>query len=668
MIRIRPVNIEIAFVLCTFAAAFDFAQTVKPRDLTQASLEDLMNIQVISVSRKEQKLSRVGAAVFVITQDDIQRSGAANIPDVLRMAPGVNVARLASNAWAVSIRGFNSRYSNKILVLIDGRSIYSPAFSGVNWDQIDVPLEDIERIEIIRGPGGTAWGANAMNGVINIITLSSKATRGALVVAGAGSQESGALVQYGGNAGAVGTYRAFGRYSDTVSSVDPANQPAADGWHAFHEGFRFDLEPSSRDTLMIQGDIYQARESQTLTTVLSNQLPTVATFSDGITVNSGDLQTRWTHTLKNGSDTSLNVYYNRVTRVDQGLLEDSTLDVDFQHHIALNSRNDVVWGLAYRVASDKLTMGYNTRFLPPQRTDNLYSGFVQDEITLAHFASLTIGTKLEHNSYTGFEYEPSAQLVLTPTDHQTVWLSAAQAIRQPSRQDTDLQKDVEVLPLAGGGFGVVQYVSNKNIQTEQLRDYEGGYRAQLTHRLSLDIAAFRSYYQRLETTEPAAAFFVETPAPPHVVIPLELGGGARARTYGGEAFATWDVTRRWRLSPGYSIIHMNVIGDPSSPGSTAEAVPGDTPKHQITLRSGLQLRPNLDWDTSVYFVGVLSGSAIPAYTRLDTQLRWHIREFLEIGITGQNLLTPRHSEFVAGYGTDYTQVQRSVLGKVTWRF
>jgi iron complex outermembrane receptor protein len=645
------------------------SQASTPQILADSTLEDLMNLEVISVSRKEQKLSETGAAVFVITQDDIHRSGAANIPDVLRMAPGVNVARVDANAWAISIRGFNSRYSDKILVLIDGRSIYSSAFSGVLWDQIDVPLEDIERIEIIRGPGGTAWGANAVNGVINIITMSSAATQGGVFVAGAGSRESGSLAQYGGKAGAFGTWRAFGKYSNTDSSVNPLGGTAADGWHALHGGFRTDLEPSPRDTLMVQGDLYQTGEGQTLTTVLSDRLPAAATFNDPITLASGDLQARWSHTLQNGSETSLNVYYNHVNRYDRGFVENlNSIDIDFQHHLAAGSRNDIVWGLGYRLTDENITRGYNILWLPPQRTDSLYSAFVQDEVKLARSVWFTIGTKLEHNAYTGFEYEPSAQFAWAPNSRQTVWLSASQAVRQPSRADAGIQFDEAIVPLGGSNFGVVQITGNKTVQAEQLRDYEAGYRAQVTRRLSLDVAAFRSYYRRLETTDSRDPFFVGTPGPPHVVFPVDLGNGARARTYGGEVFGTWNVTGRWRLNPGYSLIRMNVIQNPLNPNSAAVANAGDTPRHQFQFRSTLGLRSNLDWDTSLYFAGSLSNQQIPGYTRLDTQLRWRVLESVEFSVTGQNLLTQRHTEFRDVAGVDYTQAERSLLGRVTWRF
>ena len=645
------------------------AQTPAPANLAQVSLEDLMNIEVTSVSRKEQKLSETGAAIFVITQDDIHRSGAANIPDVLRMAPGVNVAQVDANAWAISIRGFNSRYSNKILVLIDGRSIYSPIYSGVLWDQIHVPLEDIDRIEIIRGPGGTVWGANAVNGVISIITMSSKATQGGLVVAEAGSQESGGLAQYGGAAGSVGTWRGFGSYSNTNSSISPAGGAGADGWHDFHGGFRADLALSPSDNLMVQGDAYENAEGQTLTMVLSDHLPVVATFNDPITVNSNDLQARWTHTMSNGSETSLNVYYNHVNRYDQGSIDNlNSFDIDFEHHLTVNSRNDLVWGLGYRVADERISNGYSVTWVPPQQTDSLYSGFVQDEIRLANSLRFMIGTKLEHNAITGFEYEPSAQLVWTPNDRQTIWLSASQAIRQPSRQDVGIQFDESIVPLGGSNFGVVEILTNKNFRAEQLRDYEAGYRSQITKGLSLDVALFRSYYRNLETSDPEEPFFANSPSPPHEVFPLDFGNGGHARTYGGEVFAIWNVTSRWRLSPGYSVVHMKVIQDPTNPGSRAVATPGDTPKHEIQFRSTYGLRSNLHWDSSLYFVGQLTNPQVPAYTRLDTQLRWTIQESIELSLTGQNLLTARHTEFVDTVAVDYTQVRRSVLARITWRF
>jgi iron complex outermembrane receptor protein len=394
-------------------------QTSGSQDLTSLSVEDLMNIEVTSVSRKEQKFAKTGAAVFVITQEDIHRSGATNIPDVLRMAPGVDVARIDANRWAVSIRGFNSLYGNKVLVLIDGRSVYSDSFSGVNWDQQDVPLEDIDRIEVIRGPGGTVWGANAVNGVINIITKDSRKTHGGLIGAGGGNQTAAdSLVQYGGTAGSNGSYRAFGHYFGINNSVTPGGQPATDGWNGSHGGFRSDWDLSTRDTLSVQADAMRTSGGESITAIFPN-IPLQTSLNEPVTNALADVLARWEHTLANGSQTSLQVYYDYVHRVgDTGVAEyHRTTDVEFQYHLAVGSRHDVVWGLDYRFDNVDLysPFEYSAIFSPPSHNDSLAAMFLQDEITITKSLSVTVGSKLEHNVYTGFEYEPSAQMVWTPS-------------------------------------------------------------------------------------------------------------------------------------------------------------------------------------------------------------------------------------------------------------
>ena len=641
-----------------------------PRDLTQVSLEDLMNIEVTSVSKKEQKLSKTAAGVFVITQEDIRRSGATNIPDLLRMVPGVDVARITANTWAIAIRGFNLRYSDKVLVLIDGRSVYTPSFSGVYWDQQDVPLEDIERIEVIRGPGGTMWGANAMNGVINIITKRAQNTQGGLLSAGTGSEVTAdGLLQYGGQIGRKGAYRVFGKYFNVENSYLQDGSPAADGWHGSHGGFRSDWNLSARDALTVQGDLFETGEGQTLTTILSNHLPDLRTLNDRVTVDSGDLLGRWNRTLAHGSDVQLQVYYDRFNRVDRANNEIvDTFDVDFQHHLALGSRHDFVWGLGYRVIKDSFKDGYSTGLVPPRSLDSLYSTFLQDEIRLANSLWLTVGSKFEHNAYSGFEIEPGVQLAWTPSTRQTVWLSISRPIREPARVDMGVRFDVATVPLPGGSFGLIQIVGNPNVRAETMTDYEVGYRAQLSKRLSIDLATFRSLYDNLETAEPGAPYFTGNPAPPHVVFPQVLANKAEGRSYGAEAFATWNVTSRWRLSPGYSVMHLDVATDPGSEDLTGESLEGDSPKHQIQLRSLLELRHGLEWDTSVYYVGALRGGHFPGYTRLDTRLGWRLGESVELSIAGQNLLAPRHIEFPSAFGLNHTYVERSVFGKVTWRF
>ncbi|HXP86936.1 MAG TPA: TonB-dependent receptor [Bryobacteraceae bacterium] len=652
-----------------------WGQNRPPADLTQATLEELANLQVTSVSKKEQSLSKAGAAVFVITQEDIRRSGMQNIPDLLRMAPGVDVARLDANAWAISIRGFNDRYSNKVLVLIDGRSVYSEAFSGVLWDQLNVPLEDIDRIEVIRGPGGTVWGANAVNGVINIITKSSKETQGGLITAETGSKENlESLVQYGGKIGGKGTYRAFGNYFNIEPALLAGGVEAADGWHGSHGGFRSDWTLSANDTLTVQGDLSQTAEGQTLTAVIANQLPLSQTFNDRVTVGSGDVLGQYNHAFSNGSELTLMAYFDYVHRNDVGDYTEQKTDTELQYHFAIGSRQDLVAGAGYRLTDDRVTGLVDGFFAPDHRRDSLFSAFLQDEIDLTHNLALTLGTKVEHNAFTGFEYEPSARLVWTPVVRQSLWFSAARAIRQPSLLDSDAHIASSIVPMGGGNFGLVELSGNPALKAETVLDYELGYRNQVNRRMSFDVTTFWSNYTNLRTTEPGAPFFSLSPGPPHVVIPLTWGNLARAQDYGAELSGTWDVTSRWRLSPGFSMLHMNIKTDPASGDTGVAASAGSSPQHQAQLRSSVKLSHRLEWDTSVYFVGsltnggVLTHGPIPAYTRLDTTLGWAMGESVYFSVSGQNLLAPRHFEFLSGNLVQPTEVERSVVGKITWRF
>jgi iron complex outermembrane recepter protein len=653
-------------VMAALSALSMWAQQPKDYDLSQASLEDLMNIQVTSVSKKEQKLSKTGAAVFVITQDDIRRSGATNIPDVLRLAPGVDVARVDANQWAISIRGFSDQYANKVLVLIDGRSVYSPAFSGVYWDLQDVPLEDIERIEVIRGPGGTVWGANAVNGVINIISKSAAATQGGLISAGGGSEDHGdALVQYGGQVGQGGSYRVFGRFFDVGNSVFPGGQNANDGWLAGHAGFRSDWNPSPRDTLTVQGDFIKTEASQTITTLFSSALPMAETIQDPVPAVAGNILGRWNHTLANGSQMSLQMYDDYTRHSELGL-EDSqnTVDLDFQHHVSIGPRNDIVWGLGARVIDREDGPGYSLTIVPDRELDLLFSAFLQDELKLTDSLSLTLGSKFERNNYTGFQFDPSVQLVWTPTQNQTVWVSAARAIREPSAINIGTQDDVASIQL-GNTFAIIRALGNPNFKAEEVRDFEAGYRALASKRLSLDVSVFGSLYRNLDSLAMQAPYFATQQGIPYLVLPELFVNGGRASTYGAEFSANWNLTGRWRISPGYSYFHMDVQGD----SSLLYPLPGTSPNQQFQVRSLLDLPHHLEWDNTLGYVGKLAVGNIPAYARVDSRVGWRVGEFVELSLVGQNLLAPRHAEFSeAADPVISTLVERSVFGKVTWRF
>ena len=676
-----------------------------PDDFANKSIEELMNIDVTSVSRKEQKLSQTPAAVYVITREAIARSGANTIPDLLRMVPGVQVAQVEANRWAISVRGFNGVYSNKLLVLVDGRTVYTPTFSGVYWNQIDIPLDTIERIEVVRGPGGAVWGANAVNGVINIITEDSANTQGTRISAGAGSFQTGGYeARFGGKLGHVGTYRAFGDFSSFGSLPIAPGQSGHDGWQIGHGGFRADLSRSSKDTFMLEGNLFRTDGGQTIAPEESTSFGTV---EHPLTDYGFDVLGRWTHTHSDTSQSSLQIYHSEYSRFDAGLAEGvHALDLDFQNHTRIGSRNDLVWGLGYRFNGDHLTedpssantlnriVGFSVGLTPPSKSYNLLSGFFQDEISLKENFALTVGTKIEHNAFSGFEYEPSIRLAWTPNSDSILWMAASKAVRQPSRLDTALNLQLPVLYL-GSNLGIAPHIiGNPSFQAEAVHDYELGYRMTPHARISFDLSTFYSFYRALENSLIRNPVVTDKPGLRVVNIPIVSGNGLKAQNYGGEAGATWNVASRWKLSSSYSFLQTssylegNSTADPGAaltpvlPAPIAESLArlitstalgqellGTTPRHQFNAQSYLNLSSKISFDSSAFFVGRLEGTGIPAYTRVDAHLAYKLRKGWELSLTGQNLLNPRHVEFAnAAAQAVSTQVERSVFGKVVWTF
>jgi iron complex outermembrane recepter protein len=596
-----------------------------------------------------------------------------NIPDLLRMVPGLDVAQINSNTWAISARGFNHQFSDKLLVLIDGRAVYTPTNGGVNWDTQDVPLQDIERIEVIRGPGATVWGANAVNGVINVITKQAKDTQGVLVAAGGGTQDQAfGTAQYGGKIGADASYRVFTKYFDHNDLPNLAGQDTNnDGWHLLHGGFRVDGSLSSNDSVTAQGDIYRGSEGAAIDHIVSISPPVNETIERVAGLSGGNILGRWNHVLANGSDTTVQVYFDRYSRSGPSRFEvRNTLDFDFQQHRRLGLRQDLVWGAEYRRSADRIVGTIDDAFVPPDRTIQLFSAFVQDEITLApERVFLTVGTKLEHNDFTGFDLGPSIRMTWTPSARDTVWAAVADADRTPGRDDSNGDFNVVVFALPNGAPGEIGIVGNPQQKAEHLLATDFGYRVQASSRVSVDLAMFYNRYRRLRTLEPGAPT-LETDPVLHYDIPLVYSNQMHGTTQGLELSAHFKVTDRWTLSPGYALLHMKLRTDPGSQDTrSVEDIEGSSPRHQVQLRSSMTLPRGFAWDTSVYFVDRLSAQQVPSYTRLDTQLSWRATQRLEWSLVGQNLLQNLHLESNdTATSVQPSQVKRSVYAKFTWTY
>jgi iron complex outermembrane receptor protein len=644
---------------------------LKPADLTTKSIEDLMNIRVTSVSKTEQTLSRAASAVFVITPDAIRRSGASNIPDLLRMVPGLDVARINANTWAVSARGFNGRFSNELLVLLDGRSVYTPTFGGVFWDVLDLPLNNVERIEVIRGPGGSVWGANAVNGIINIITRKSSETQGGLLVAGDGNLEQGfGTAQYGGRAGKSTDYRVYAKYLNQGQFPSLAGADGGDGWRMLRGGFRSDSVLSSKDTLMFQGDLYNAREGTPTSEFVFTPSPATQNVELLVNVSGGFLQGVWNHTSSPRSNTSLQLSYDTYKRNDQLRESRRTINLDFQSNFSGWTRQKIAWGLTYRYSASQSDGILGVSLVPADRNTQLFSSFIQDEIAIVpDQLFLTIGAKLEHNYYTGFGAMPSARVAWIPTQRQTLWAAISKTERTPSEREDALRAFAGEFPGPGGIPVLLTLFGNPNLKNEKSIAYEMGYRATVLQQLSIDFTAYYNNYSQQGTNEPSTPFFVNTPSP-HLVLPLIYENLMHGETYGAEIALNWKPTRRWNLSPGYAFeqIHMHLAPTSQDTTSVSEAQ-GSSPVNAAQLRSHLALAHGLAWDASAYFVSRLIDPEEPSYTRLDTGLSWELGERISLSLVGQNLLRDRHQEFVDTTGSaDTTLIKRSAYAKAEWRF
>jgi iron complex outermembrane receptor protein len=623
-----------------------------PAAYKKLSLEELMNLDVTSVSKQPEPFAQAPAAIQVITQDEIRRSGASSIPEALRLADNLEVAQKNSHDWGISARGFNTDLANKLLVLIDGRAVYTPLFSGVFWDVQDYLLEDIDRIEVISGPGGTLWGANAVNGVINITTKSSKDTQGLYVEGGGGTTlRDFAGVRYGGTLASNVTFRVYVKYFNRDNEVLPNGADASDSWWQGQGGFRIDAEASPQDNLTLQGDLYGGNEN-------------VSTGGDA-RVGGGNMLGRWSHAFSDESDMSLQLYYDRTHLADPlpaspfavaGTLRDDldTYDLDFQHRFHLGERNRFVWGLGYRFTHDVVANAAPLAFEPAVLDHNLFSGFVQDEIMLVKNLYLTLGTKVEHNDYTGFELEPSGRLQWNVTSNQMIWSAVSRAVRTPSRIDRDLQEPRPPPAILAGG---------SDFESETVMAYELGYRAQLGPKVSVSASGFYNDYNNIRSLS-------FTPA---TILPLFFANNLEGQTYGVELSADYQLLDWWRLHAGYDLLkeHLHVKQGQVDLNNALNET--SDPQHQFSIRSSMDLPHRTELDAALRWVDTLRDNnngavgIVPSYFELNARLAWHATDRLELSVVGQNLLHDHHPEFgVPGPGR--VEIGRSVFAKVAWHW
>jgi iron complex outermembrane receptor protein len=640
----------------------------------EVTLLDLMDVEVVSVARHSQTISEAPAAISVLTAADLKRFGVHSLPEAFRHIPGMEVGQIHTHSWAVSSRGFNDAFANKLLVLIDGRSVYTPLFSGVYWELQDMVFEDIDQIEVIRGPGASLWGANAVNGVINIITKPTSETLGSLITIGGGTEELAyGAFRYGGILNEDATFRVYGKstYKDESRAIGSSIGNSDDA-QMNRGGFRIDWSPSQQNQVTFQGDIYAGRLRNSFA-VASLTTPPTDRRIDSTLVSGGNLLARWTHDISEDSNLVLQAYYDRIHRELFFLEEElDVFDLDLQHGFKLGEKHNITYGGALRYTSDTIASSFSRSFAPTSLDTENYSAFIQDEIELVEDQlGLTLGTKLSENYFSGFEYQPTARLRWNPAENHMLWAGVSRAVRTPSRADAGLTFRQNV-PVAGPpGLSVFQEgQSGLSTVSENLISYEIGYRTQLSQNLSVDLSAYYNDYDDLRNTQTLGApSLAALNGIPYLRVPTTFDNAQTGEAYGVELSTGLQLTPEIVINANYSFLQLQLHSPPTGTEGFSEASEGRSPHHQASIRASFQLPRNWEFSTWARYVGDLPSLNVPSYVSLNAQFAWRPRPSIELAIGGKNLSDDQHLEFEPVFTQFQTgEIQRSLYATLTYRF
>jgi iron complex outermembrane recepter protein len=657
------------------AAPQQSGQGTPPSGLADASLEDLMNIQVTSVSKKAQPLSSTAASVFVITAEDIRRSGITVLPELLRLAPGVQVARLSSGSWAIGIRGFNDEYSNKLLVLVDGRSVYNQFYSGVFWDELNIPVDNIQRIEVIRGPGAAMWGTNAVNGVINIISKSAKETQGGLAAAtGASDGSSSASVRYGGQ-GPRAYYRVDAENTTYDSFQLLGGMGPSSGWLHRSGDVRLDWDISAKDSLVVSGDVYQSNIGAAIPSA-TIAAPTAPPTDQKVDTQGSNIVATWQHIFSETSSIEVRFAFQQEVRNDPQILSRiRTLDYGFQQHKLAGSRHDIIWGFSFRDDDFHSTPGAILRLNPTTDARDNFALFAQDDIVLIpNRLRFIAGAQVSHMESVGYAIQPTGRLLWTPTSTLSSWIAVSRAERTPSLADRglDLYETPTYVPSPSpyipSLWAVPHITGSPSARSETVLAYEAGERVQASKQISFDFSTFYNVYQHLTSATTGTPTLMFSSGMPYLEIPIVTTNQRHGESYGAELATTWNVTSRWRLAGGYDWLRVETHPYPGDTNIDTFRTSSATPHHQWEVRSNFDLTRTLQIDTAFYYSAAMLQTGIPQHLRADVRIGWRPVPRIELSIGVRDALEANHVEYESTRFNQTSLVPRNFYAKATWRF